>query len=742
VLLLYFFLLTLFFIKTEEADSDDDSLSDTADAALDDDHDLKHEDEYDASLESALMEINDQLCDTNFEKNRGPNDPFCDFIKIVERDKVNYEPLSSPEVALLHEKYTKPLTKGEAESAKRKGQESRLYPSIAGYEYQRFLIQYYDDAENYFQFNKKRGVNIHSDVIFHLHHYALTEKLSVSAAENLITMVSQQILKKYVSPEDCLEFPSYRTIKKRINKNIHNIIPIRIISMRLPRRFFGDTVTNAHRMSGRNSETPLRPTTSAFCDIMPLIFKSLLDIDPDEWNSFPTNSYEDLVANKTVLFTNFMSGKLAAEYSQVLRKIHGENAVCVMISVYFDQTQVNSTLSVDAKPLSIMILNAHGKSLKNIFVGLIPPNLAYDTAELQAILTSRGRTTNAFTLGHLTKIITMTKRQMQRNFVYEMLKPLLIYEKHGLYGLVGRGPKQKLHLMFVHIAQFILDTPDRDLMSGTCFLNDTSKCALCMCSDCNTAKVSCSPIKWRKDVQTNNAGLKLDASLLEEFEQRGKSKLKKWVRTANNVPQRDLESQKDFIQKCKQENMSAGFNQCHNLFKFPREHGMDHGFFKSMLVDYLHVFLKGFVQETIVNTLTCVEAIGNKQNFPKTSFLRGLAKVDQRISDFLFLQTSHLTRFVRFGKGISAHMSAEGGSQLTGGLETYKYPSILVQVMFSIAQTEPTSILPTDSNWYKDNVINATKSSTLPSWRFDTLEPPVCNIYQVIRFCLNLTDIC
>ena len=181
----------------------------------------------------------------------------------------------------------------------------------------------------------------------------------------------------------------------------------------------------------------------------------------------------------------------------------------------------------------------------------------------------------------------------------------------------------------------------------------------------------------RDDAQTNMYALKLNLALLEEYKQRKLSTALVWYRQGNFDY---LNSIKDDIEYCDLRNIAPGFNQLHLLFAWAYEEGLN-SFFRALRVDYLHIWLKGWINDCILDTVAVVASVGTYD----PAWLDSAATLDRLLIEFQFLQTIHITRHIRWTRGVTLHRSTISGATLTGGIEGWKLPSLMIQLMFCIA---------------------------------------------------------
>ena len=135
---------------------------------------------------------------------------------------------------------------------------------------------------------------------------------------------------------------------------------------------------------------------------------------------------------------------------------------------------------------------------------------------------------------------------------------------------------------------------------------------------------------------------------------------------------------------------------------------MGHFKTKALTMDFLHVFLKGLVEQmlaAILNLITLVSGLASINHDLKNA----ASHLDELMRSFIFHQTYFLSRHVRWPNGISVH-AEKMGKVLIGGLESWKILSLFVHVYFSIGQDG--KILPNTTQWWKACVIDKLTNQT------------------------------
>ena len=155
--------------------------------------------------------------------------PLCDFIRIVQKEKIDFCLLNVTEKT----EYINRFVKGKTSNV-------NFTPSFSGLDLQRFLLVYYSNADEYIKFNRKRGKEVDTESLIYVHHFAMKHHLSSQGGEELLDMIFKQVLPRYL-PESVTHpsVPQYRSVFEAINKNLHIIFPVQVHKFQLPPNFFG-----------------------------------------------------------------------------------------------------------------------------------------------------------------------------------------------------------------------------------------------------------------------------------------------------------------------------------------------------------------------------------------------------------------------------------------------------------------------------------------------------------------------
>ena len=279
--------------------------------------------------------------------------PFCDFLSIVMKEKVHYLRINDYD---RRTKWIEPFVTnpfGIVDDSK------TFQPSFAGIEFQRFLAAYYPNATKYLRLNKVRGQEVDMEMALRFHRFITKTHLSSDEGEELFNLAFKTFASRFQEGQD-YPMPQYRAVREKVNKNLHLVFPIVVTKIHLKEKLFGSDY------KGRS----LLYATGVNYRFLPKLFDYLLnDCNPREFeenaSQFSRGVPECLEEGKRVLlYTNFMSGDLAARYDYTLKKEFGPRATGLYLAFYYDETTMNKSMSRVECPLYCYVLNASGKSFK------------------------------------------------------------------------------------------------------------------------------------------------------------------------------------------------------------------------------------------------------------------------------------------------------------------------------------------------------------------------------------------
>ena len=214
--------------------------------------------------------------------------------------------------------------------------------------------------------------------------------------------------------------PQYRAVREKVNKNLHLVFPIVVTKIRLKEKFFGSDY------KGR----PLLYATGVNYLFLPKLFDYLLNdcnsLDFEENASQFSRGVPEFLEEGTrvLLYTNFMSGDLAARYDYTLKKTFGPRATGLYLAFYYDETTMNKSMSRVECPLYCYVLNASGKSFKPILVGMVPITLGYESDILEELLLKNTKG-DGLIQPILDRVRQHSKRQMTRAFIFHVFESIL-----------------------------------------------------------------------------------------------------------------------------------------------------------------------------------------------------------------------------------------------------------------------------------------------------------------------------
>ena len=236
---------------------------------------------------------------------------FCDVRDLADKIKLaSYTPLSDKKKEELVRKYV--------------DTNKRCIPQFEPLEFQRFLIAFHAEGEtSTIKFNKKHGEEVNASSIFEIHHYVARTGGSVAEGQELMDMVFNRIIPRHVHGDDFddsnqVPMPKYPSIRDAINKNLVQLFPLREREYSLPPRIFGEMFPG--------TRTPLKPFKSVYFDLMPRILEAMTQMNLHEFQGEPTLTWDEFIHDKDVIYSNFMSGTMACQYNEHVKRKFGNKA--------------------------------------------------------------------------------------------------------------------------------------------------------------------------------------------------------------------------------------------------------------------------------------------------------------------------------------------------------------------------------------------------------------------------------
>ena len=213
------------------------------------------------------------------------------------------------------------------------------------------------------------------------------------------------------------------------------------------------------------------------------------------------------------------------------------------------------------------------------------------------------------------KLIRYYKRKFQRDYLYDILQPILLTHENGVTLRIGAftNPKGYFINASIHLCVISGDNKQLDYLAGTNFKTKVYKCRLCMSQNCNSLDIGQSVGSFRDDNEMQN--------LSELYEQALKQKATGRRNRSSDVI--GIEIAKETASLC------CGSNSLIKLFKWQYDRGIS-CFFKSLVPDYLHTVVKGVLEDAISWSMCCIINVGKQDK----EFQYNQVYLDNRIKTF------------------------------------------------------------------------------------------------------------
>jgi hypothetical protein len=217
-----------------------------------------------------------------------------------------------------------------------------------------------------------------------------------------------------------IAFPKqYRSIKELCTRR-KDIFKVHTSSIPLPPTYFGT-------IDRQGSPLPSSPV--CYLDIEQQLSSSLLQMSPDTFITNSTTSRED------ELFQGVETGYVYNNLQRAVQdKFKNDNYFPLMIGITLDETTLNSGRSKSTCPLLFYIMNQHVDDFKMSLLGYCPTKLPYSDLHLKNILRRRGFKTDV----SMKTILKITKRQLQNDYIYKAIYPILQYQQQGFVVQIGQ----------------------------------------------------------------------------------------------------------------------------------------------------------------------------------------------------------------------------------------------------------------------------------------------------------------
>jgi hypothetical protein len=294
----------------------------------------------------------------------------------------------------------------------------------------------------------------------------------------------------------------------------------------------------------------------------------------------------------------------------------------------------------------------------------------------------------------------MYKRKQYINYLYDILSPILKYQKNGVILNIGGNKIGARNInAFPHFVLISGDTASSHFLAGSSFQKKNMKCRLCTTTDCVTFSYNAKQFPFRDDNAMEQLGLIGQEALL--------LKAKKLKKLSPN----EIEYIKNIEEKLYEYNITSGFNPLIGLFQWQNERNIN-SFYKSLVPDYLHTVYKGVIEYAVEWSIGCLFAVAELD----IVYNNNMTLINDRISRFPIIHSLDIFegRRHRFNDILQLfkkpwNKESQGTGLSKAGMEAWKWCHLLIQLLFSINK----DIVPFDKLWFKNKIKN-TQNSFIP----------------------------
>jgi hypothetical protein len=523
------------------------------------------------------------------------------------------------------------------------------------------------------------------------------------------------------------QFPkNYVTIYLANDKINAKVRTLNKVELPLPVEYFGN--------NNLDGITLLRPFVGVHFNILERIAETLLYCDPSHFRT----AYEQLTnRDGDRVYSNFESGECFSKLCKYTKEKYGELVVPICLGIGLDATQINSNKSRSATPVSFVIYNLAGDSDRSSFrcefVGYAPTDFPESVKELKQILEGRGCRAEA----KRSKIISIARRKAVQDYMFEVLKPIVDAQSGaGLTFQVGSSDKAFQIIAIPYVVSFLGDNEGSNHLLGISSGRNFYRCRICEDRDCSScivppaglnAEVQVLSLRPRKDEKYDR--LSTDAAHYSEQFLMG---------TKKDVSTDGL----SIIEECSKFNITPGVNKLYAVAKVTSDAGIC-GLHEMAPPDHMHTFDKGPIETAMAYAMKVLYCVGDLDS----TYSNNIGVLDRLISDFdVGVCLPYVKKMVGFAAGISQHFprkmlkSDRSTGLMTGGVPTWKYSSMIVQMQLCIGFEASTCLLPTNTNWCKHLVYKKEKDLFSTNWCIAAVVHKALSSSIEVMFALGKTE--
>ena len=407
-------------------------------------------------------------------------------------------------------------------------------------------------------------------------------------------------------------------------------------------------------------------------DVMEIISEMLLNIDPLK---FVRNPDSRTTSTGDRIYEDFSTGNNFQYLTEAIRNNSGNpNAVALCIGITLDETQIRSGARTFT-PVYIYILNAYDDQFRMELLGFAPENkLPYSN---EAIKKTLNETYNSNKTkgkkGIINNIIKYHKRKFQLQYLYDILKKTLDSQSNGVKFRVGRFDNVNGYEIeaYIHLCIISGDNKQLDYLGGISMRSNSKPCRICNTEQCHSIDNEQCIGTFRDDNEMQRIGKLLQVAIKDHCSLQN-----------SKLP----ESITDAYKLCKQNGMliTAGENPLIKLFEWQYTRNIS-SFYKSLVPDVLHTFIKGLMEYAITWSYICFKTLQEVDQ----AYSSNLSDIDDRIKNFPTIQSLKIfdtKQRHRFKDGISElfknssnhkNKHEDTGFFAGGSIEAWKIPQLL-----------------------------------------------------------------
>ena len=264
-------------------------------------------------------------------------------------------------------------------------------------------------------------------------------------------------------------YQSMKRLNEVIGNNPHGFFKCEKKNYFLPAIYIGDHAAL------------MRPYVMERANVLEKISLLLLNLDHVEdlkTVAMPlTNSYGEKV------YGPFSSGYLFRQLTSEVRRVHGENAVPLCITLSWDGATVIKTGNITATPCVMGIANLESKKETPLeLLGYVPEALPYSHEELVDLLIAK----NIMVIEDQEFIISRMLNDLRNDFITWLVEPLMALSNEGFHGIVGMDlPGQGVSTKYIFVPIMTIIDLDSSEAVGVC---GTSYSGAMPCRCCDASK--------------------------------------------------------------------------------------------------------------------------------------------------------------------------------------------------------------------------------------------------------------